>query len=193
MIINSVLKYLTEELNEYYSTPGNPEEFARIGNISRLEGGTNANNAELQSKVIVTLVNINEEPVLRNNPHYYKRGENVVKRNPTVYLNLYVLISCADDDYETGLHKISNVIAFFQNKYTFTPGNADTPFPSSVTEKIILDLHSLSFEQMNHLWGILGGKYHPSVLYRLRLVPVQVGEGQEGPGIKEIKATENAY
>lgn len=193
MVIRSVLKYLVGEINHFYSIVpnGNQEEFAQLGNISRLEGANTAVNAELQKKVIVTLVNISEETSLKNNPHYIVRDSGTQKRNPTIYMNLYVLISCADDDYENGLHKISNIISFFQRKYVFEAKNADIPFPSSDVDKIILDLHSLSFEQMNHLWGILGGKYHPSVLYRLRLLPIQASDGKDGPEIKEIKTTEN--
>jgi hypothetical protein len=194
MIIKSVLKYLVEEINEFYSTipNGNQEDFAVLGNVARLEGTTSANNAELQKKVIVTLVNISEETSLKNNSHYIVRESGTQKRNPTMYLNLYVLISCADDDYENGLHKISNIISFFQRKYVFIAENTSIAFPSSDVDKIILDLHSLSFEQMNHLWGILGGKYYPSALYRLRLLPVQASDGQDGPEIVEIKTTENA-
>lgn len=184
---------MVEEINEFYSTipNGNQEDFAVLGNVARLEGATSANNAELQKRVIVTLVNISEETTLRNSPHFFPRGETIVKRNPTMYMNLYILVSCGDDDYENGLHKISNVISFFQQKYVFTADNAAASFPSSEIDKIILDLHSLSFEQMNHLWGILGGKYHPSALYCLRLLPVQASDGREGPAIKEIKTTEN--
>ena len=194
MVIKSVLKYIVDEINEFYSTIPNgiQEDFAVLGNVARLEGATSANNAELQKKVILTLVNVSEETTLRNNPHYLVRGEGIQKRNPTLYMNLYVLISCADDDYENGLHKISNVIAFFQRKHVFVADNATVPFPVSEVGKLIMDLHSLSFEQLNHLWGILGGKYHPSALYCLRLLPVQSDEGRGGPAIREIKATENA-
>ena len=31
----------------------------------------------------------------------------------------------------------------------------------------------MTFEQQNHLWGALGAKYMPSVMYRLALVAVR--------------------
>ena len=41
--------------------------------------------------------------------------------------------------------------------------------------EICLDLHTLSFEQLNDLWGSLGGKQVPFVMYRARLIPIQMG------------------
>jgi hypothetical protein len=40
-------------------------------------------------------------------------------------------------------------------------------------EKLTLDLNTLSFQDMNNLWGILGSKYLPSVLYKLRLISIE--------------------
>lgn len=115
MSITPILKYITKEINWYYSKTS-AEDFARLGNISRMENSSNSTNADLQDKIILTIVNIEEEKTLKNNPHYVKQGDVIQKRNPTLFLNLYILISCAADDYETALTKISNVIAFFQQK-----------------------------------------------------------------------------
>jgi len=190
MVIKTILRYIENEINQ--SVTPSAEKFAILGNISRLESGGGASNADLQDKVILTLVNIDEEKTLKNNPHYVRDGEALLKRNPTLFLNLYVLISCGADDYETALSKISYVIGFFQSKHVFTPENAEAAFPDEHVEKIIMDMFSMNFEQVNHLWGIMGGKYIPSVLYKMRLVPVQEDRGKGGPVVREIKTTENA-
>jgi hypothetical protein len=31
---------------------------------------------------------------------------------------------------------------------------------------------SLNYEQSNYLWGLFGGKYHPSVVYKFKTIPV---------------------
>jgi hypothetical protein len=49
----------------------------------------------------------------------------------------------------------------------------------------------MNFEQMNHLWGILGGKYIPSVLYKLRLIPIQESPSEKVSVVEEIKANSN--
>lgn len=63
---------------------------------------------------------------------------------------------------------ISYIIRFFQHRNVFTPQNSPSLDPG--IEKMIADLHSLGFEQLNHLWAILGGKYLPSVMYKFRLL-----------------------
>ena len=188
-MITPVLKYIAEEINSHYDET--VEEFVKLGNIARLESSSGTSGADLQSKVILTVVNIDEEKTLKNSPHYIKQGDTLQKRNPTLFLNLYMLASCAVDDYETALTNISRVISFFQQKYVFTPENAVASFPSGHVEKIILDLFSLNFEQVNHLWGISGGKYQPSVLYKLRLIQIQESPLKDVSAIQEIKATEN--
>jgi hypothetical protein len=51
-----------------------------------------------------------------------------------------------------------------------------------------MDLFSLSLEEMNHLWGSLGGKQLPYAMYRGRLVTVQDRRLLAGGGlIKEIE------
>lgn len=186
MSITPILKYITKEINWYYSKTS-AEDFARLGNISRMENSSNSTNADLQDKIILTIVNIEEEKTLKNNPHYVKQGDVIQKRNPTLFLNLYILISCAADDYETALTKISNVIAFFQQKNVFTAENAEVSFPEEHVEKIMMDVFSMNFEQINHLWGILGGKYIPSVLYKLRILPVQKSELKGADVIRAIR------
>lgn len=171
MILTKILKYIEGEIN--HSVGPSAEKFAQLGNISQLENASGASNADLRGKVILTIVNIEEEKTLKNSPHYIRDGEAILKRNPTLFLNLFVLVSCATDDYETALDKLSHVISFFQGKHLFTAENADADFPEEYVEKIIMDMFSMNFEQVNHLWGVLGGKYVPSMLYKLRLVPIQ--------------------
>jgi hypothetical protein len=45
----------------------------------------------------------------------------------------------------------------------------------------------MNFEQVNHLWSTLGGKYLPSVLYKMKLVTIADQDNQiEGGLITEI-------
>ena len=56
--------------------------------------------------------------------------------------------------------------------------------------KLIMEVYSMPIEQQNYLWGALGAKYLPSVLYRLRLVVMndeRVHENQ--PAVSAVKTT----
>jgi hypothetical protein len=84
--------------------------------------------------------------------------------------------------YDTSLQYLSLIIKFFQHKNVFTPQNTlpdnGLTFDPSV-EKVIVDMVSMNAEQVNHLWATLGGKYLPSVLYKMRTITIE----DDTPGI----------
>lgn len=122
----------------------------------------------------LTLVNIEEERVVKSQNAVSIAGDGRVSIvNPEIKLNLFILISANFTNYDTGLQFLSAVVKCFQSKNVFTPDN--TPFLDPSIQKLIVELFSLDFEKQNHLWGSLGAKYLPSVLYRVRLVAIQEG------------------
>ncbi|MEM9885299.1 MAG: DUF4255 domain-containing protein [Bacteroidota bacterium] len=162
-----------------------------LGNISQMDGDGNF------EEITISLVNIEQDAPLRNNPSYTRISDTEIKRhNPYVVLNLYVLFTA----YRTGdtavieqqLNDITSVIAAFQKKNVFTSAELSLPVEGNLkTEKIIFEQYSMSFEQLNHLWGILGGKYLPSVLYKVRLMCVFVDEGEEASVVESIQRKES--
>lgn len=148
-----------------------------LGNISQLETGE-------ARDIIVSLVNIEQDTPLRNNPAYSRISDTSIKRhNPYIVLNFYVLFTAYrsnDKNVQDQLNDITNIIAAFQKKNVFTASDLGLSSNGNLqTEKVIFDLYSMTFEQLNHLWGVLGGKYLPSVLYKMRLVSVFVDEDKE--------------
>ncbi|MFA5354417.1 MAG: DUF4255 domain-containing protein [Thermodesulfovibrionales bacterium] len=127
------------------------------------------------NSLALTLVNVEEERVMKSQTavSFAPNGQ-VSHQNPEIKLNLYILISANFSTYSTGLEYLSGAIRFFQSKGVFTRQN--TPGLHSSIEKLIVELHSLSFEQQNHLWGSLGAKYLPSVMYKVRLITIQEGQ-----------------
>src|SRR5882757_1274769 len=97
-------------------------------------------------------------------------GEQFAMMAPPLHINLFILFvaNFSDGNYPTGLGMLSRTIAFFQQNPVFThdrlPGLAEK------IEKIALDFVSLDLTQTNHLMGMLGLKYLPSALYRLRML-----------------------
>lgn len=169
-----------------------------LENIANLEG--NASN-DLTNKIIASVVNIEEESTLKNQSAYVRNGSGAYTFiEPPVHINLYLLFcttfeSGGTDAYETALHRLSLIIQFFQTRKVFTTANS--PFSSiasggSISEEIkdelrlSMELHTLSFEQVNHLWGSLGGKQVPFVMYKVRLVKIQHVITKEVPLIEQI-------
>ncbi len=151
-------------------------------------------------KIIMSVVNVEEEKTQRYSETFSRTSipvngqqeQAIIQHNPTVFLNLYVLFSCHQKNYQKSLNNISKVIHFFQRWNIFiskesafltNANNVEVvaDFPEGM-EKLIFELYSLSFEQMNHLWGILGGKYIPAVLYKVRFIPHKNIEGLKAGG-----------
>jgi hypothetical protein len=198
-VIDKALKFIADEINIYLKSKLSFPDSSKIvlDNIAKLQDGSNAGASA--NKIILSLVNVEEDRVYKNPENFIKTDDNkVVYRNPAVPINIYCVFAYnhAENDtettnhYEEGLMFISYVIQFFQHRNVFTSQNSPALDPS--IEKLIADLHSLGFEQLNHLWAILGGKYVPSVMYKFRLVVIDENL-QSGTGelIKNINVIDN--
>ena len=162
----------------------------------------------LQDKVIISVVNVEEESTLKNAKLYQRNNitGGIDYKEPPVHVNLYLLF-CATydptqaDAYETALLRLSLIIQYFQVKRVFTVQNS--PNSSVATDpnidaeaknqlRVILELYTMTFEQVNHLWGALGGKQLPFVMYKARLVRIEERIAQEAQLIEEIHQQEGA-
>ncbi len=187
-IIDSAINVISEEVNNYFQiTPGNELVIPAnlLSQAGSLDGG-------LAGKVVLSLVNIEEDRLSRSLDIYRKQPNGTIETiNPEVRLNLYLMFIASPAgkgigaDYTTSLGHLSRLVAFFQTKNFFNHQN--TPALHPRIEKLVFEMYSLSFEQQNHLWGALGAKYMPSVMYRARLVKVQEEEiAADGPPITQL-------
>ena len=158
-------------------------------NISRLDANTDASSDDFRSKVILTLVNMEEEKTLKNTPNYIREGEVIKKIQPILFLNLYLLFSCAEKEYALALGRIGKVIRFFQKTNVFVAGSTVTTMPPGI-EKLVFEFCTLSLEQQNHLWGMLGGKQLPCVMYKVRLISVQDTTGPASSVVESLHLNE---
>lgn len=155
-----------------------------VGHAHALEEKTNN-----ESCIHITLVNVREESTLKNLPNFVREAGALKRKEPPIYLNLHLLFIANASDYETSLQLLSGIAECFQSTPFFEAGNAKnniTGFPSKV-ERLVFELFNLNLEQLNHFWGVNGGKYYPSLLYKVRMVPVEkAGPAQDGPEISDI-------
>lgn len=184
-----IKKALEKIVSEYEAWLQLKEEFdsqfdasnykALLGNIAQVDSDENLNG-----NIVATVVNLEEEKSLKNGPFNSIVKGATVKHNPLIHLNIFILFSATHNTYVTALEQLEKVMTFFQSKNVFDRNNTD--FGDEKTVKIILDIHSLSLEQLNHLWGILGGKQYPSILYKVRLVTINAEEFTEEGVIETI-------
>jgi hypothetical protein len=178
-MIDTAISLLQKEL-ENYLFPIDPSVAVVTDNVGLLE---TTNGDKLGNSIIITVVNVEEESTLKNQPAFksYPASGTGVYENPTTFLNLYVLFTCNywADKYIFALHRLSYVVRFLQSRNSFSYGTASTKGatdnefsddPDLVGLKFTMELYTLTFEQLNHLWGSLGGRQIPFVMYKLRLV-----------------------
>ena len=173
-MIDQVLTFLNSQLDTYLRQkldPSNGSSFIQLANIAwndtETSGGANGNTP---SNAFITLVNIEEDRISKSPENYVRQDNNLIYKNPKIYLNLYALFAVNLSSYPESLKRLSFIIQFFQYQNVFTPlGSPGLPVG---VEKLILDLNTLSFQDMNNLWGILGSKYLPSVMYKIRMISI---------------------
>lgn len=185
-MITPALTYISTKINAAYFTPGGSPRVI-LGNIATLnDTGINEPN------VLLSLVNIEEEVMLRNPENFFKREQSVVYKNPPMYVNVTVIFGAylpnqnqLGTNYEGSITKIQKVIGFFQRQRIFERNNFPD-LPAGI-EKLTFELINLSLEQLHHLWSMLGGKYIPSVAYKMRMVMIDEAlESLEAPLITQV-------
>lgn len=169
-MINETLKFLTEEVNKYLSLKlgANTDPRLVLGNVAKAMDNDGSGTNALSNKAILTLVNAEEDRVAKQQENFVKNENGVTYKNPPLFLNLYILFSLNRTEYTDSLKWLAHIIQYFQYQNVFTP--ITHPGLDSRIQKIVVDLHTLNFEQINHLWSTLGGKYLPSVMYKVRQV-----------------------
>lgn len=171
-MIDVALKFISSELNQYLNNKLSLDVASKdpviLGNISKLSEA--AANNDLEEKVILTLVNLEEERMLRNPEKFTRVEDRLEQRNPKIFLNLYCLFAVNKSKYSEALKYLSFVIQFFQHRSVFN--HITDPLLDEKIEKLLLELYTINFEQTNHLWGTMGGKYYPSALYKMRLITI---------------------
>lgn len=178
VIIDELVKLIDPDIN--------------IANIATLNDGDEF--LETKSSIVLSVVNIQEDKTLKNQSIYnIKKVDKTIETvaHPPQYLNISLLFTSYSKDqtkYLDGLEKLQNIIEYFQINNSFYFQNITktlityfsfknlTPEQKENYSKITLMSVSLSMEQLNQMWSYLGSKYMPSILFEMRVLPIQKNE-----------------
>ena len=192
IVVNELEKHLTDVYGAGSVTPQ-----VRLGNIAEGVGSNGGLGSALVPRDIldVAMVNIREEKTLKNISNQVRNDATlrVVYQNPPLFLNFHILIVATHNSYANALLMLSRAIRFFQSRNVFdqasvAPASLATNAPANAldqlaTFKLIFELYSPTMEEVNHLWGTLGGKQYPFVMYTLRLLELQFKAVQAEAGL----------
>jgi hypothetical protein len=193
-MIRESLQFFADELNKYLiqkAVASLDTPRVVLGNAARAFDTDTppAGYIQINNRAIISLVNIEEDRVSKQQENYTKTVTSVRYKNPPLFLNIYMLISMNRNNYGDSLTWLSHVLQFFQYQNVFTP--ISHPSLDSRVQKLVVELYTLNFEQVNHLWSTLGGKYLPSVMYKVRQLSVDEDVTVSESGfIKEIQLEE---
>jgi hypothetical protein len=162
-MIHNVIPIIGNQLNEFLKNSFGEMEDRVV--VTGIGNNTGASTIDIENKISITLINVEEEKLIRNTGY-----NQLIGSNPSIYINLYVLFAAnfPDNNYREGLRFLSAIIYFFQGQHTFNPLN--TPSLPIEVEKITVEIINIEFPVLSNIWSMLGGKYLPSIVYKFRML-----------------------
>lgn len=162
-MVHKVVPSVIASLNEYIRNEYNLQE-----NMVVLTNPVDMNgklNPQIDNKLCVFVQHFEEEKLLKNAAYQANAG-----MNPPMHFNVYLMFiaNFPDPNYLESLRFISIVLEFFQGIRVFDRSN--TPMLSANVEKIAFEYVNLDTEAMRNIWGMIGLKYMPSLIYKLKLL-----------------------
>ncbi|SRR6056297_374283 len=161
-MINNVMSAVAEKINENLNNRfSQSRDLVMLSSLNELEDDS---KTDIQNKLLLTITNIEEE-------RFSQRSHTRASNQPlNIYLYLLLSANFQQSNYEEGLGLLSAAISFFQ--YTAVLNHQNTPELDANVEKLVFEIVNLNIQELSQIWGIHGGKYLPSVLYKVRTVTI---------------------
>lgn len=165
-MIDRAVSQIATQLNEYLR--GLLDISEDIVVVSNLLGPDGALAPNVDNRIVVFLTSIEKDTVPRRAEH----PGSALSGSKPLFLNLYVMVAAnfTGANYPEALKFLALVVAFFNRNQVLD--HASAPDLDDRLDKLVLDIENTPPQAMSNIWGVLGGRYLPSVLYRVRMVPV---------------------
>ncbi len=170
-MIHVAINVIADQLNQYLRRSFDlQEDIVVTSNLVELDGTV---APQINNKIVFCLVNVEKDTASRQSPRAETDvGERRVQNVQPLYLNLYLMVAAhfAGNNYAEALKFLSTAIDFFQRRPVFD--HSTTPNLDRRIERLTLDMENLQFRELSNLWTVIGGKYLPSVLYKIRMIVI---------------------
>lgn len=160
-MIHNVITSIAIKLDEFIKNKLSiTDETVIVSSLVDIKGNL---NQDIENKISIFLLHIEEERSIKNSTIKYSSGA-----TPPLTINLHVMFSAyfPNFNYVEALRYVSLVIEFFQINNIFDHSN--TPGLPVNANKIKTELFDISIEETSKLWGNIGANYVPSVSYKFR-------------------------
>ena len=187
-MIGEVLVLMRDQLNAYLREQAGNVASNAEDKVQLLDASGVADAVEFKvGKVTALLINIEQEQLLRPADAFLRQmpdgSSQRVQRE--LRLNLYVLFVVRFMVYEQGLSMHSNVLRYFQSHPVLD--HSQLPNLNPEIDKLTFELVTLPLAEQNTVWSQLRTSYHPSLMYRVRMVVFRDGAGVALPTIKKTE------
>ncbi len=168
-MIDKALEITAQELENYLNLRFSDRDGLEllVTDLLNQDGSPKTYNNDV---VTVTLLNLEEEKAIRN------------RNRPTgsqaaYHLNLYLLFCTfygENSSYLMALEHLGAVLSFFQANAVMD--HHSTPELNLGIEKLVFELENQNMQMQNYTWSMLGNRYVPSVLYKVRMIIIDEGQ-----------------
>lgn len=191
-MIDKVLEVIRSEVNNFIGTKLND---TTVTNRVVLTSFVDDNGRVVipSDSVGLSLLNIEEERTLKQAGLVptAKAESSSSFVSPPVYLNLQIMFTAYFNNYTESLKHLSYILACLQTKPVFDLENT-SGMANLETSKLVFELNTLGLEQQHYIWSMIGLRYLPSVIYKVRMMTVfERDVVSEVANIKEITTVPN--
>ncbi len=162
-MIDKCLSLICKRANDYIQGVFSVSEDMVV--LSPLNNAEGTQAVETRNRIAMFLLNVSQDTVPRSRQPDRSSEVRVIK---PMHIDIYFMLAAAHDPelYTEGLKQISAAMTFFQANPLLTPQN--TPDLPRTVAQLSIDMVNLRVEELSQLWSNLGGRYVPSVTYKMR-------------------------
>jgi hypothetical protein len=184
-VIDRALLFLRDQLNGYLSRAGGGAGAGLEEPVTFIEGDKLDPLTLKIGAINALLVNLEQDMIMRRDDPFVRTlpDGSTVRARPDVRLNLWILFVARFHVYEAGLAGLSSVLEYFQANPVFDGRSAPALDPR--IDRLVVELHTLPLSEQNDLWGSLKLAYHPSLLFKVRMIAVRDGDALPGVPVAE--------
>jgi hypothetical protein len=184
-VIDRALLFLRDQLNAHMSRAGGGAAAGLEEPVTFIEGDKLDPLTLKIGAINALLVNLEQEAIMRRDDPFVRTlpDGTAVRARPEVRLNLWVLFVARFHVYEAGLAALSSVLGFFQANPVFDGRSAPALDPA--IDRLVIELHTLPMSEQNDLWGSLRLAYHPSLLFKVRMIALRDGDALPAPAVTD--------
>ena len=145
------------------------DDIVAITPLTDAEGKPAAN---ARNRLALFISNITQDPMPRRMSGAPPSSLGAVSRAKPIHLDIYFMLAAAFDaeTYTEGLKMLSAALRYFQANPLMTPQN--TPGMARGLIQLAVEIDNLGNQEIGQLWGNLGGRYVPSVHFRMRSIMI---------------------